>query len=185
MDATVQDGFWKQADTITSVLVHISIVLAALAGVLKFKLWRLYSDRYMSELECRHHVLSDGRIIFTANYAVKNTGERPVNFNSVTFRLCGAKLQDGLLVPDENNIIAKRAIKASQWETDRLFHIEADERSFFTLNAVLSKLEPVMFVMCQLEWSKKRPPAPYIAFYVAEEGARETPQLAKSATGRK
>jgi hypothetical protein len=169
----LQDGFWKQADTVTSVFVHVSVLLAALAGVIKFRLLHIFSRRYKSELECRHHLLFDGRVVFEADYTVSNTGERPIDFTGVSLCLCAAELRDGLLSPNSDRTFARRVLEPIDSEKDRIFHIEAGERSIFTLRAILTSLDPVAFVLCQLTWTHKLQPAPYFGMYVRTESAEQ------------
>jgi hypothetical protein len=159
--APVQDGLWKQADTITSVLVHISVLLAALAGAIKFRILDIFSRRYKSDLQCRHRLLPDGQIVFEADYTVINTGERPIDFTGVSLRLCAAEPRDGLLSPALNRIFAERSLKPIDNKMRSLFHVGAGQRSIFTLRTMLSSLDPVTFVLCQLTWPYKRDPAPY------------------------
>lgn len=163
--------FWKQADTITSVLVHVSVFLAAMAAAIKFRMLHLLSRRYKSELACRHHVLASGQVVFEADYTVNNTGERPIDLARVSLRLCAAECREGLLSPDQERIFAERNLDPTDTEKRGLFHIEAGERTTFTLRTMLASLEPITFVLCQLSWHEHRQPAPYIGLYVREDGA--------------
>ena len=181
MDAATQEGFWKQAETIGSVLVHVSVLLAALAGVVKFRLLHIFSRRYKSELECRHHLLADGQIVFEADYTVTNTGERPIDFTGVSLCLCAASVRAGLLSPDVDRRFAERVIDTTDNQRRGVFHIEAGERSIFTLRTVLPTLEPVTFVLCQLSWPLERKLAPYFGMYVREDDFSHKPKPKKRA----
>ena len=177
----LQDDFWKQADTITSVFVHISILLAAIAAAIKFRMLHLLSRRYKSELACRHHVIAGGQVVFEVEYTVNNTGERPIDLARVNLCLCAAECREGVLSPDQKCIFAERTLNATDSETLGLFHIEAGERSTFTLRTMLKSLEPVSFVLCHLSWDEHRQPAPYIGLYVREDGAGLKTQPMQSA----
>lgn len=174
MQATLPDGFWKQADTVTSVLVHVSILLATLGAAIKFRMLHLLSRRYKSELVCRHHVLSDNQVVFEAEYTVNNTGERPIELTRVNLRLCAAENRAGLLSPDQARTFAERVLEWRDSDKMGLFHIEAGERSTFTLRTMLTTLEPVAFVLCQLSWKDKRQPAPYVGLYVRADAEAMT-----------
>jgi hypothetical protein len=172
---------WKEAETITSVFVHGTVFLAFIAGVIKFKLLHV-SRRYKSELECRHHVLPDGQIVFEADYIVTNTGERPIDFISVSLHLCAAELRDdGLLSRDPGRSFARRVINNNPKQ--RNFHLEAGERSTFTLRTMLTSLDAVTFVLCQLSWKGKCPPAPYNGLYVRADVAIGVPQHSTDVKG--
>jgi hypothetical protein len=181
MLGAVEDGFWKQAETITSVLEHVSILLAAIAAAIKFRMLHLLSHRYKSELQCHHYVLSDQQIVFEAEYTVNNTGERPLYLTGVSLRLCSAQSRDGLLLPDQERVFAERLHQPADSDKRGLFQIEAGERSMFTIRTLLTNLEPVTFVSCQLSWQNRRQPAPYVGMYVREDGAASSPQLAQTA----
>lgn len=176
MAGTMEEGFWKQAETITSVLEHLSILLAAIAAAIKFRMLHLLSHRYKSELACRHHVLSDGQVVFEADYTVNNTGERPMYLSGVSLRLCAAQSRDRLLLPDEERVFAERLHKPADSDKRGLFQIEAGERSTFTIRTMLKNLEPVTFVWCQLSWRQKRLPAPYVGMYVRDDSAGQNAQ---------
>jgi hypothetical protein len=168
-------AFWSAADTVTSVLVNISVLAAALAALVKFRVFAMFSHRYRSELQCRHHVLPTGQIAFEADYSVHNTGERPIDLTSVTLQLCASATDGPLLVPDPGCVLAERVLGARDADKRGLFRIEAGERSIFTLRCVLAQLDTMVFVRCQLAWKDNRALAPYIGLYVrADETAVPT-----------
>ncbi|MBW8057563.1 MAG: hypothetical protein FVQ86_06035 [candidate division NC10 bacterium] len=104
-------GFWASADTVTSVLVNVSVVAAAVVAVIKFRVLHMLSRRYRSELQCTDYVLRNGRVIFVAEYAVHNTGERPIALSSVTLRLHPTVREGVLLVPNRQALLAERVLK--------------------------------------------------------------------------
>jgi len=70
-----QADFWRSAKDVTSALADISILAAAIAAFVKFRLLEVLERRYKGELECRHYKLPSGKTIFEAAYIVSNTGE--------------------------------------------------------------------------------------------------------------
>ena len=158
--------FWATANIVTSVLVNMSVLAAAVVAVVKFRVFRMFSRRYRSELVCTHHALPNGRVIFVGEYSVHNTGERPIALLSVTLRLYPAAREVVLLVPDRQALLAERILTPQEHGKRGLFQIEAGERSIFTLRCELPKLDDVVFLLCQLSWSDHREPAPYVGMYV-------------------
>jgi hypothetical protein len=168
----VQDtyGFWKAADTVTSVLVHVSIIAAAVAAAVKLRILHFLGRRYRSELACSHYTLADGRIIFIAEYTIHNAGERPLAVSRVTLTLHPATRDGVILVHDERTILANRTLVPDAQKRG-LFLIEAGERSIFTMRCELPHLPEVAFVVCQLSWPTRRSPAPFIGMYVRSSSA--------------
>ena len=154
------------AQTVTSVLVSLSVLGGAVVAVIKFRVLHLFSRRYRSELQCKHYALPNGRVIFEADYTIYNTGERPIALSSVTMRLHPATRDGVLLVPDRTTLLAERILEPTDREKRGLFQIEAGERSICTLRCELAELHDVVFVHCQLSWPDRRNPAPYIGMYV-------------------
>jgi hypothetical protein len=174
----------KELETITSIGVHITVFAAAIAGAYKFRLLRLVAHRYKSEVQCRHYVLGKNQIAFVAEYTVSNIGERPIDFTGVSLRLCAGKLDAGLLAPDSSICFAERVLDRGD-ATDTIFHIAAGERSIFMLRTILPKLDPVVFVVCQLKWKEGRAaPAPFIHLYVRIDEAAQQFEKKKAAAGR-
>ena len=162
-------GLWSTAQTITSVLVNLTVLAGAVVAVIKFRLFQLFSRRYRSELQCRHHALPNGRIVFEADYTIHNIGERPIPLSSVALRLHPAAREGVLLVPDRKTLLAERILESTDVDKRGLFQIEGGERSIFTLRCELAELSSVVFLNCQLSWPDRRAPAPYIGMYVASD----------------
>ena len=160
------NDFWALADTITSVLVNLSVLVAAVVAVIKFRLLHMLGRRYRSELQCTHHVAQNGRAIFIGDYSVHNTGERPITLSHVTLRLHPATREGVLLVPEQQTLLAERILTSADTGKRGLFQIEAGERSIFPLRCELPELNDVVFLLCQLSWSDRRDPAPYVGMYV-------------------
>ncbi len=160
-------GFWHAAQTVTSVLVNLSVLAAAVVAVIKFRLLHILGRRYRSELQCTHHALQNGRVIFSAEYSIHNTGERPIALSCVTLRLHPAAREGVLLVPDRQTLLAERVLASADPDKRGLFRIEAGERSIFTLRCELPELNDVVFCFCQLSWPDRRDPAPYVGMYVS------------------
>ena len=170
MVITESAGFWGQAGTVTSVLVDVTVLIAAVAAAIKFRILHLLARRYRSELSCHHHVLGERRIVLVAEYAVQNTGERPIAFSHVSLSLHPALREQGLLAHDASTVLARRVLVPDD-ASRGLFLVEAGERSIFTLRCELPELPEVSFVLCQLSWPDRRPAAPFIGMYVARDSA--------------
>jgi hypothetical protein len=180
----IAPGVLKELDTLTSIIVHVTVFAAAIAGAYKFQLLRLLSHRHKSHVESHHYVLAKDQIVFVAEYTVSNIGERPIDFTGVSLRLCGAKSSAGLLEANQSACLAER-IMDRNGETDTLFHIAAGERSIFTLRTILPKLDPVVFVLCQLKWAvKKAQPAPFVHMHVRSDEAPQQFKEKKAVAGR-
>ncbi len=156
-------------EKITAILVDITILLAALVGVIKFRLYQLFRRRYRTEFRATHHELDGGKVIFEGDYIVQNTGERPIAISKVELEIRAARSEKGLLVPDEGSEIFKRTMDRNP-KLKGLFDIHAGERSIFTIRCELPKLDDVVFVVCHLTWPHKREPSPFYALYVKKKG---------------
>jgi hypothetical protein len=158
---------WTDIKQVTAILVDVSVLVAAFAALIKFRVYNMFSYRYRGELACKHYVLPAGDVVFVADYTIHNTGSVPITFSSVTLHLCAATRDTrdrNLLVADEEKTLAKRVL------TDRprpgLLHIEPGERSIFQLRCQLPKLDHFVFLVCQPSWSDARPTTPYRSIYV-------------------
>ncbi len=169
MSLNESSGFWDQAQAVTSVLVNLSVVGAAIAAGIKFRILHLLSRRYRSDLCCHHHVLEDRRIVFVVEYAVQNTGERPITFSQVSLTLHPPVREQALLLHDPNTVLAERVLVPDP-ASRGLFSVEAGERSIFTLRCELPQLPEIIFVLCKLSWPDRRAPAPFIGMYVPRDG---------------
>jgi hypothetical protein len=174
-------GFWNQAQTVTSVLVNVSVLAAAIAAAIKARILQLLARRYRSELCCRHHVLADRRIVFVVEYAVQNTGERPIALSQVRLTLHPPVREQALLLHDPNAVLAQRALVPGP-ATRGLFLVEAGERSIVTLRRELPELPEITFVPCQLSWPDRRAAAPFIGMYVARDSTLSPKSAASQAT---
>jgi hypothetical protein len=163
------NGFWSTAQAVTSLMVSLSALAAAVVAVIKFRVLHMFRRRYRSELQCRHHALRNGRVIFEADYTIQNTGERPITVSSVRLRLHPAIREGVLLVPDRETVLAERVLEATDPDKKGLLQIESGERSICTLRCELAELPGVVFVHCQSSWPDRRDLAPYIGMYVPAE----------------
>src|SRR5690349_17460028 len=122
---------WTGAHTVTSVLVDVSVLLGALAAVIKFRVLNILSRRYRSELACTHHVLPNGDVVFIGDYIIHNTGDRPILLTRVTLRLHPARRDGAILRADDKQTLAERVHSCTDSTKKGLFRIEAGERSIF------------------------------------------------------
>ena len=162
---------WELLDKATSALVHISVLIAGIFAVYKLRLYRVLERRWRSDLVCRHTDLSNGQTIFTADYTIQNTGERPILLSEVRLQLVAARTEGTLLVPDHDRILSRRVCKADDPSLGGHFQIEAGERSIFTLRAALQSLEDVVFVLCAFDSPFRRTPADFRGIYVKAAAA--------------
>ena len=128
----------------------------AIGAVIKFRLFNILGHRWRSELAYSHSEMPDGSVIFTADYTVHNTGQRPLQIKEVTIRLLAAKQEGVLLVPDETRVIAKRVMGPADPGLKGLFQVEPGERTIFVLRAKLAELDDAVFVICDFSWSQAR-----------------------------
>lgn len=164
-------GFWDSVQAVTSVLVDVCVLAAAVAAAVKFRVFRLFAHRYRSEVTCTHHELGSGRTVFETDYTVHNTGERPILISRVRFALHPSRKEGVLVLPDETQLLAERILDA-HGSRRGLFQIEAGERSIFAMRCELPELPEVVFVMCQFSWQMRRPPGPYISMYLRDRARR-------------
>jgi hypothetical protein len=168
----------KDLETLSSFLVNVALLLGAVAAVLKFQLYNLLGHRWRSDLSCRHAALPDGSIIFTADYTLTNSGERPLYLSNVHLRLYAAQIDGVILSANRSRLLAERVCLPSQDDLKGLFHLEAGERSIYTLRCKLPELDDTVFVLCGFELPNRRVPAAFSGFYVksAEPKSAEQPR---------
>jgi hypothetical protein len=154
-------------------LVDVVLLIGAVAAVIKFRLFNILGHRWRSELACYHYVLPNSSVIFTADYTLQNTGQRPLRVTEVTMRLTAAREEGVLLIPDENRVYAKRLMRAGDPALRGLFQVEPGERTIFTLRTKLPDLDEAVFVLCDFSIAQKRVPAIYRGFYVKSRPAKQ------------
>ena len=149
----------------TGLLVDVTLLLGALAAVIKFRLLNVLGHRWRSELTCAHWDMEDGSIVFTADYILHNTGPRVLHLQRVTLRLVEARAEGPLLTPNEARVLAERTMVNTDKSLLGLFWIESGERTIFTLRCRLEKLPDTVFVMCGFDMKHRRVPAAFRGFY--------------------
>ncbi|HYJ06435.1 MAG TPA: hypothetical protein VEX43_14965 [Chthoniobacterales bacterium] len=168
---------WHEA---TGLLVDIVLLIGAIGAAIKFRLFNVLGFRWRSELTCTHYELPDSSIIFTADYVINNTGQRPLKLKNVTLRLTGARKEGVLLMPDESRTYATRVFESGNPALKGLFQIEPGERTIFPFRAQLASLDDAVFVLCEFALEQKRTPGAYRGFYVKSGPARPAPQDAST-----
>jgi hypothetical protein len=157
---------WEELDTVSGVFVNVAVLAGAVAAMVKFHLFNLFGHRWRSDLECKHFELPDGDVVFTADYTITNTGQRPLFLSKVTIRLLPA-VRDGVQVKaDLENCLAERVMNPTQSTLKGLFQVEPGERAIFPLRCILPSLDSVVFVQCGFELPHRRVPAAFLGFYV-------------------
>jgi hypothetical protein len=165
---------WQTVHEVTGVLVDVTILLAAVGAVVKFRLLNMFGHRWRSELICAHWQLRDGSYVFTADYILHNTGPRSLHLERVTLRLVPAKSADQLLVPSENGVLAERTLAPTDPALRGLFHIESGERTIFTLRCRLQELPECAFILCAFDLKQRRVPAAFRGFYCTAQHSADT-----------
>ena len=165
----METSAWEVLDTISGVLVNVTILLGAAVAVIKFRLYNILGHRYRSEIACAHEELADGRILFRGNYIVHNIGERQIRINKVHLKLHKAALRNGIVEPDDS-VVAARTVVGAGGPRKGLQQIEAGERSIFTLRTIIDDLDEVTFFACRIDWDYHRIPSPYLGLYVKAHG---------------
>ena len=172
----------EQVHHLTGLLVDVVLLAGAIGAVVKFRLFNILGHRWRSELAYSHSVMPDGSVIFTADYTLHNTGQRPLQIKEVRIRLLGAKQEGVLLVPDETRVIASRVMGPADPGLKGLFQVEPGERTIFVLRAKLAELDDAVFVICDFSWPQSRVPAAYRGFYVkslhTDARAQQKPPIA-------
>ena len=158
----------------TGLLVNVALLLGTIFAVVKFRLFNILGHRWRSDLTCNHYVLPDSTIVFTGDYTISNTGQRPLRLNTITIRLTAARYEDALLLPDESKTFATRIFQSGDPALKGLFQIEPGERTIFPIRAHLASLEDFTFVLCEFTLQQKRTPAAYRGFYVKLRPAHGT-----------
>jgi len=156
---------WTRVHEVTSVLVDVTLLMGAVAAVLKFRLFNLLGHRWHSTLECAHYEFPDRSILFTADYTVTNRGQRPLRLRAVSLRLVRVRRDGVLLLADETSPLAERVIRPSDPGMRGNLQIEPGERTIFTLRTTLADLPDAVFVLCALDPVAKRPFTTYRGFY--------------------
>ncbi len=168
---------------LTSILVDVTILISALVAIVKLRIYNLFSRRWRSELTCAHCDLPDGRVLFTADYTLHNTGQRPLTLSAVDLRLVTARTDGPLVIPDETNVLAERHLRPSDPGLRGLFQIEAGERTIFPIRCLLDRLDDIVFVLCSFDTTCGRASTAYRGVYCrystptpgARDGDRSTP----------
>lgn len=150
-------------------LVDIIVLIGAGFAVIKFRLFNMLGHRWRSELASTHYDLHDGSAVFTTDYTINNTGERPLLMKKVTVRVTAARQDGALLLPDEERILAERVFADDDPRLKGLFQIEPGERSIFPLRAKFPALADVVFVLCDFTLVQKRTPGAYRGVYVKHD----------------
>ena len=159
----------KEVKLITSVLVDLSVVVGAVAAIIKFRLYNLLGRRYRSELVCTHHVMPSGKVVFRADYSVHNIGQRALQLNGLTIMLYGSTCKENILEPDYGQLLATKIYKENDPDVRRVFQIEAGERSIFSFQCELAELKPVVFVRCETTTLQRFSASPFIEMYVRSD----------------
>lgn len=165
---------WSGAKEVTGVLVDLTLMLGAVAAFAKFRFFNMLGHRWQSTLECAHFELPDGSIVFTADYTISNTGQRPLQVRSVSIRVVPTMLDGRLLVPDEAHLLAERHHDLSEADGKGNLQLEPGERSIFTLRAVLPHLPDTLFVLCAHQANSSRLGTTFRGFYSRWAPARQT-----------
>jgi hypothetical protein len=166
---------WARLGETTHVFVDLTILLGALAAIVKFQVFHLFTHRWHSSVDCVHHVLPDGSIVLSADYRVTNTGQRPINVLAVKLRLLTARAEGPLLMPDESAPpLAARDLHPADLRTRGNFRIEPGERTIFPLRCHLDELPDCVFISCAFYPQSRRPYTTYRGFYCRHPAARES-----------
>lgn len=170
----------KDLHELSGFLVDAVLLTGAVAAVIKFRLFNILGHRWRSDLACTHYLLPDASVIFTADYTINNTGQRPLRLKEVTIRLTGARQEGSLLIPDETRTYATRLFQSGNPALKGLFQIEPGERTIFPLRTKLPTLDDAVFVLCEFSLEQKRTPGAYRGFYVRSSPAK--PESQKEST---
>lgn len=174
----------EQFRELTAAVADVTIVLAAVGAVVKFRLLNMLGHRWRSELTCAHWRLRDASYVLTADYALHNTGPRVLQVESVTLRLVPARADGPLLVPDEANVLAQRSLMPTDPNLAGLFQIESGERTLFTLRCRLPNLPEAVFILCSFQLKHRRVPAAWRGFYCfGQPGTMQSPPPAVAPAG--
>ncbi|HKP75716.1 MAG TPA: hypothetical protein VJT67_09250 [Longimicrobiaceae bacterium] len=174
LGATVASGIWllrglapwDDLEKASAFLVNLTILAGATAAIVKFQLYNLLGHRWRSDLSCRHYDLPDGSVVFTADYTITNTGERPLVLSDVHVQLYASRTEGVLLKPDKEKCLAERWMVVSDSTLKGLFQVEPGERSIFTLRCRLPRLDEVVFIECGFVIPQRRVPAAFSGLYV-------------------
>lgn len=158
---------WDELEKASTVFVNVALVTGAIAAIFKFQLYNLLGHRWRSELDCTHHLLSDGSTVFVAEYTISNTGQRPLHLSEVRMRLLPASTTEGLVVPITDRVLAARTMVKSS-PLRGLFQVEPGERSIFTLRCSLPELDDMFFIDCTFDLAHQRVPAAFTRLYVKD-----------------
>ena len=171
---TAQPFSIEYAHQLTGIIVDVVVIIGAIAAVMKFRLFNILGHRWRSDLACSHYVLPDSSVIFTVDYTINNTGQRPLRLSDVTIRVTGVRNENSLLVPDDERVLAMRRLRPEDPTLKGLFQIEPGERTIFTLRAQLPDLDDAVFILCEFGLPQKRVPGGYRGFYVKSSSETNT-----------
>ena len=175
---------------VLSVAQTITVLVAALVGAIKFKVFQIWKHAFRTDMQCSHSVTSTGETIFVAEYTIQNTGDRPLSIDRVLLQLCPAlRVHGGHLMPDRSTNILMPTLFAKLEQSagpERHFkplgshgEIMKGERSTFTLRCCLRELPDVFFVFGEFNWTKSwfrpdRKPSFYSSLYIKSKASGAT-----------
>ena len=152
---------------VSGIFVDVVVLLGAAAAVVKLRLFNLLGYRWRSELTCTHYDLPNSSVIFTADYTIFNTGERPLIVSEVTIDLVAARQEGALLRPDHEKNYARHVMRMTHDPSDRRIHsIQPGERTIFPIRVKLPSMDDAVFVMCKAFFEGKQGSTSWSGFYV-------------------
>jgi hypothetical protein len=157
---------------ILEVVASFTVASAAIAAIVKYRMFNLFGHRWESNLACSDRRLGSGRSLFVAEYRVANSGQRPLRIRKVVLTLMGARVDGadgatGLLKPARDRVLCTRTIPDDVGTPGNL-DVQPGERSIFTLRCELPELPELVFVECRLEFAHKRAAALFVGLHARQ-----------------
>lgn len=142
---------WKTASDMTSTLVNVTVILAALVAAFKF---HFFMARPRAELRSSTHVLRDNRIALSCELEIQNPGIVPVRLSKVTMTLSGCS-QGTRLEPKADKVLDKRCFPDPKKDYHKiLMTVLSGERSIFPLTQVLPAGTQCVCVTCSYSFKR-------------------------------
>ena len=162
------------------VAASLTVMMAAAAGAIKYRLFNLFGHRWESSLITSDHRLESGRLLFVAEYKVVNTGQRPLRIDKIKVSLMTARHDKltQILTPNRDALLATREIP-DDVSTPGNLDVQPGERSIFTLRCQFDEMPEVTFIECKITFPHDRSAAVYVGLHVRQSKGVE-PQIQRA-----
>lgn len=161
---------------ITSILVNITVIIAAVFAVFKVPLYQILAPRYNTDMKVEQKYTIDGKLYVICTYVIENSGKVPIDLLEVSLQFYEG---NDYYKVDKNtgefrcielpNHLPKRTFHQSEKKYKHLMKLSPGEKSEFPIRAVFNNYEKeYIFIYGSFNWEEplfnriyKKEPFPY------------------------